>query len=58
LSLLSLAVIYRPLVVECFEHWRSGYNDAVRTLRHPEVLQRANGSDGVFTFDLAFDGHE
>jgi NTE family protein len=40
------------------EHWRSGYNDAVRTLRHPEVLQRPNGSDGVFTFDLAIDGRE
>ena len=40
------------------EHWRSGYNDAVRTLRHPEVLQRPNGSDGVFTFDLAYDGRE
>ncbi len=40
------------------EHWRSGYNDAVRTLRHPEVLQRPIGSDGVFTFDLAFDGRE
>jgi NTE family protein len=40
------------------EHWRSGYNDAVRTLRHPEVLQRPNGSDGVFTFDLANDGRE
>jgi NTE family protein len=40
------------------EHWRSGYNDAVRTLRHPEVLQRPNGSDGVFTFDLVFDGRE
>jgi len=40
------------------EHWQSGYNDAVRTLRHPEVLQRPNGSDGVFTFDLAFDGRE
>ena len=40
------------------EHWSSGYNDAVRTLRHPEVLQRPNGSDGVFTFDLAFDGRE
>jgi NTE family protein len=37
------------------EHWRSGYNDAVRTLRHPEVLQRPSGSDGVFTFDLAYD---
>jgi len=40
------------------EHWRSGYNDAVRTLRHPEVLQRPNGQDGVFTFDLARDGRE
>jgi len=40
------------------EHWKSGYNDAVRTLRHPEVLQRPNGSDGVFTFDLAYDGRE
>ena len=40
------------------EHWRSGYHDAVRTLRHPEVLQRPNGSDGVFTFDLADDGRE
>src|SRR5216683_3230016 len=38
------------------EHWRSGYNDAVRTLRHPEVLQRPQGLDGVFTFDLAVDG--
>jgi NTE family protein len=35
------------------EHWRAGYNDAVHTLRHPEVLQRPNGADGVFTFDLA-----
>jgi len=40
------------------EHWKSGYNDAVRTLRHPEVLQRPNGLDGVFTFDLAYDGRE
>jgi NTE family protein len=40
------------------EHWSSGYNDAVRTLRHPEVLQRPEGLDGVFTFDLAVDGRE
>jgi NTE family protein len=33
------------------EHWKSGYNDAVRTLEHPEVLQRPKGPDGVFTFD-------
>ena len=40
------------------EHRRSGYNDAVHTLRHPEVLRRAEGLDGVFTFDLAVDGRE
>ena len=40
------------------EHWRAGYNDAVRTLRHPEVLQRPQGMDRVFTFDLAVDGRE
>jgi NTE family protein len=40
------------------EHWRAGYNDAVRTLRHPEVLQRPDTMDGVFTFDLARDGRE
>jgi NTE family protein len=37
------------------EHWRSGYNDAVRTLRQPAVLQRPNGGDGVVTFDLTAD---
>ena len=40
------------------EHWRSGHNDAVRTLRHPEVLRRSNSIEGVFTFDLARDGRE
>ena len=40
------------------EHWTACYNDAVRTLRHPEVLQRPNGRDGFFTFDLARDGRE
>jgi NTE family protein len=40
------------------EHWGSGYNDAVRTLRHKEVLQRPENNDGVFTFDLARDGRE
>ena len=34
------------------EHWETGYNDMVRTLRHPEVLQRPQSADGVFTFDL------
>ena len=40
------------------EHWRSGYNDAVRTLRHPQVLARPTDANGVFTFDLAEDGRE
>jgi NTE family protein len=35
------------------EHWTAGYNDAVHTLRHPEVLQRPGTVNGVFTFDLA-----
>jgi NTE family protein len=40
------------------EHWRAGYHDAVRTLRHPEVLKRSKTPDGVFTFDLHIDGRE
>jgi len=40
------------------EHWYAGYHDARRTLRHPEVLERPQDLDGVFTFDLAQDGRE
>ena len=40
------------------DHWRAGYHDTVRTLRHPEVLQRPEGRGGVFTFDLGRDGRE
>jgi NTE family protein len=40
------------------EHWRAGYDDARRTLRHPEVLKRPTNRAGVFTFDLAADGRE
>ncbi len=40
------------------DHWRSGYHDTVRTLRHPEVLTRPRNHEGVFTFDLAQDGRE
>jgi NTE family protein len=35
------------------DHWTTGLHDTVRTLRHPEVLERPNTADGVFTFDLA-----
>ena len=40
------------------DHWRAGYHDTVRTLRHPEVLERPQNADGVFTFDVAEDGRE
>ncbi len=40
------------------EHWRAGYHDALRTLRHPEALQRPRNQEGVSTFDLAVDGRE
>jgi NTE family protein len=40
------------------DHWRAGYHDAVRMLRHPEVLVRRTSLDGVFTFDLERDGRE
>ena len=40
------------------EHWRAGYHDAKRTLRHPEVLERPTSLEGVFTFDLGRDGRE
>jgi NTE family protein len=40
------------------EHWRAGYHDARRTLRHTEVLKRPENHEGVFTFDLAADGRE
>jgi NTE family protein len=34
------------------EHWRSGYDDVVRSLQHPEVLQRPDNPQGVRTFDF------
>jgi NTE family protein len=40
------------------EHWRAGYHDAVRTLRHPEVLERPNNLEGMSTFDVAYEGRE
>ena len=40
------------------EHWSSGYECAVQTLRHPEVLERPRGVDGVMTFDLHVDGRK
>jgi NTE family protein len=35
------------------EHWHVGYDDAVRALSHPEVLQRPGKMEGVRTFDFS-----
>jgi NTE family protein len=35
------------------DHWASGYDDAVRTLRHPEVLECPPPAEGVRSFDFA-----
>jgi NTE family protein len=35
------------------DHWRVGYDDTVRTLAHPEVLERPRTADGVSIFDIA-----
>jgi NTE family protein len=40
------------------DHWRAGYHDTVRTLRHPELLRRPTNAEGVLTFDLLHDGRE
>ncbi len=34
------------------EHWQSGYDDTVRTLRHPEWLKRSSIHHGVAVHDL------
>jgi NTE family protein len=40
------------------EHWLAGYNDAVRTLRHPEALLRPTDRTGCATFDVGVDGRD
>jgi NTE family protein len=40
------------------DHWRAGYYDTVRTLRHPEVLKRPDNLEGVMSFDLSQHGRE
>jgi NTE family protein len=41
--------------VSMAEHWRSGYHDTIRTLRHPEVLERAGNGKELTIFDFAGD---
>ena len=33
------------------DHWRAGYHDTVRALRHPEALERPHNVEGVLIFD-------
>ena len=40
------------------EHWRSGYDDAMASLRHPEVLQRPDNPEGIRIFDLGNSGEK
>ena len=40
------------------EHWRAGYHDTVRTLRHPQIFERPRNVEGVLTFDVDQDGRE
>jgi len=37
------------------DHWRSGYDDAVRSLGHPEVLEPPDEREGVRTLDFSLD---
>ena len=39
-------------------HWRAGYHDTLRTLRHPDVLKRPTNHEGVAVFDLEKDGRD
>jgi NTE family protein len=40
------------------DHWTAGYNDAMRTLRHPEALVRPTDRSGCGTFDVLVNGRE
>jgi len=40
------------------DHWTAGYNDAMRTLRHPEALARPTDRTGCGTFDVVINGRE
>ena len=34
------------------EHWKSGYDHAIRSLQDPNVMQLPDRMDGVRTFDV------
>ena len=39
-------------------HWRAGYHDTLRTLRHPDIFERPRNHEGVAIFDLEHDSRE
>jgi NTE family protein len=39
-------------------HWPAGYQDTVRTQRHPYVPKRPTNHEGVAVFDLEQDGRD
>ena len=40
------------------EHWKCGYDHAIRSLKHPEVMQLPDRMEGVRTFDVCRDERE
>jgi NTE family protein len=40
------------------EHWAAGYDHAVRTLNHPEVMHLPDRLEGVRTFDVCREDRE
>jgi NTE family protein len=40
------------------DHWRAGYNDTVRTLRHPQWLEPPRSIDGVTVHDVHRDAKD
>lgn len=37
------------------EHWKAGFNDTIRSLRHKEVLHLPTNNEGMMTYDLTGD---
>lgn len=37
------------------EHWKAGYNDTVRSLRHKEILKRPTCAEGIMVYDVSED---
>ncbi len=40
------------------EHWKCGYDHAIRSLKHPDVMQLPDRMEGVRTFDVCRDERE